>query len=228
MKLSYKIFLTIINIFIFLPLLSFSSSPIINNNFITFNYADQNAKEVTIIFSFDQYKMNYHMLKQKDGTFTLTLNTDLLTHNLKSGKYYYKLIVDGIYTHDPLNPNLVNDPYLGEISYFSIDDLLTDNNKGPVKVDESTVRFYYVSSSFADKINRIMLVGNFNRFKPYEFYLKRSSEDSRVWYVDVPINKDQKNLQYMFVVDGAWVKDPHNSQVGINEAGQEVSLFYVP
>lgn len=187
---------------------------------------DKEASEVIILFSFDNYKTNYHMLKGEKGNFSLQLNLTTLKPHLKSGKYYYKMIVDGIYAIDPANKNTEFDPYLGQLSVFHVDDFVNESNDGPVRIDQNIVRFYFMSSSFQDEYKKIMLVGQFNHWKPYEFYLQQSLDDTRVWYVDVSLQKQSLPIEYLFVVDGKWTKDPHNSKTGINNIGQAVSLFY--
>jgi hypothetical protein len=75
----------------------------------------------------------------------------------------------------------------------------------------NTVRYEFRFK--AGSANEVCLAGDFNRWKVCDARLSRVGED--VWSVSLELPPGR--YEYMFVVDGRWVTDPH--AMGYNDDG---------
>jgi len=70
-------------------------------------------------------------------------------------------------------------------------------------VGENTVRCVFTIQ--AGQADKVCLAGDFNQWRVCEAPLERVGEDTWTISVELPPGRHQ----YMFVVDGRWVTDPH-------------------
>lgn len=70
---------------------------------LTFNYTSSKAKAVSVAGSFNNWDASANpMTRQNDSLWSLTVS-------VPAGYYYYKIVVDGSWGPDPVNPKRVND-----------------------------------------------------------------------------------------------------------------------
>lgn len=135
----------------------------------------------------------------------------------KQGKYRYKLIVDGIWQHDPSNPQREYDLSGDEISWFRITTTVPHYTVSPEKTGHNLWTFHY-----RDPLaSHVALVGSFNRYNPYEAIMERDAEG--VWTITVQVLPGLHH--YCFVVDGVWKTDPEHIEKSQNRTGQSFSRF---
>ena len=75
--------------------------------------------------------------------------------------------------------------------------------EGGAPAGENTVRYEFRIE--AGSANEVCLAGDFNRWEVCDARLSRVGED--VWSVSLELPPGR--YEYMFVVDGDWVTDPH-------------------
>ena len=69
---------------------------------VPFQFKNEEAVRVSVAGSFNNWDADVDSMIQEKGLWTLT-------RHLKPGYYYYKFVVDGVWIHDPSNPDRVND-----------------------------------------------------------------------------------------------------------------------
>lgn len=162
-----------------------------------FFYLDgyENAREVILAGEFNNW--NEHALKMtkiKGGWQTRL--------DLPPGRYEYKFIADGQWTHDPENPNYVGNEHGTLNSVLLIGKRVTFELKG-----------------YADA-GQVMLVGSFNNWSQINMEKKGDS-----WFVSLDL-AGGKHL-YKFIVDGKWVLDPENRMKENDHTGISHSVLIV-
>lgn len=153
----------------------------------------ENAKEVLLAGSFNNWRdFEWPMKKTSTGW--------ELPYTLGPGNYEYKFRVDGKWISDPANP--VTSPAT-QNSYL----VLSPN-------------YTFRLPGFANA-NAVYLAGDFNRWDPKAFAMKR---DGDAWTFSVHLSPG-KHL-YKFVVDDKWIVDPANKQWEQNEYGTGNSVLW--
>lgn len=156
------------------------------------------AKEVFLTGSFNQWATNDLVMTKKDGSWQKTMN-------LKPGKYLYKFIVDGNWKEDPNNLQVEQDG---------------DYNRNNV--------FYVCNTRFTlngyEKAKKVWLAGSFNDFRPNELPMTYDP-DSAMWTLDVYLREG--TWYYKFIVDREWILDPANPDARNDGKGNQNSVLGV-
>lgn len=140
----------------------------------------EEAKQVILTGSFNQWdEQALNMQKTSDGW--------ALTLNLSPGTHAYKFIIDGDWTHDKRNPEKVYNEFGG---YNSV-----------IEVLAPTV---FRLPNFRGA-KEVYLAGTFNDWNSKALPMKQAGDH---WEVCIDL-KGGKH-QYKYVVDGEWILDPEN------------------
>lgn len=207
------------------------SNPRISQNGLVFSYQNSHAQMVELKSSFDQWTWRYPFEKKMEfggfwnGIWELSLSSQYKNFQLKQGKYHYKLLIDGQFTHDPLNLNREEDPRGGRISYFTLEQDILDyrriQNPYPVDSKKEGRKYRFVYRDL--KAQKVYLVGNMNQWNSYSHPFEYKGNG--LWEIEIRLLKG--NYEYHFIVDGKWKKDPINSQTKENALGRSYSYFEV-
>jgi 1,4-alpha-glucan branching enzyme len=108
---------------------------------------------------------------------------------LKPGKYLYKYIIDGRWTHDANNKFRQNDRNGGYNSVIFC------------------YNYRFALKGFTDA-RKVFVAGSFNGFNPRELVMQRTVEG---W--ELPLYVRPGTHAYKFLVDGRWMNDPANPVV---------------
>lgn len=201
----------------------FSAPPKISQEKITFTYTNPHARDVKLLTSIDQYKTLILMSKNPQGVWEVSLDINQPQFQLQPGKYFYKFIVDNIYTADPENQEKETEPFSGEISVFKIESPLIAFNESPQKIGPLTYRFYFKNSTSWGRIQEIQFVGSFNQWQPYEYFLNKLNDD--IWYIDFTFTRPGV-YAYQYIINGKWVQDPFNPKVAYTQTGAVYSVVH--
>lgn len=123
---------------------------------------------------------------------------------LPPGRYEYKFIVDGDWTHDTNNPNSVKNEH---------------NTLNSVLFVSKEVVFELEGY---EKATHVYVSGSFNNWNPEELEMLR---EGNKWVKRMTINGG-KHL-YKFVVDGNWIIDPKNPARERDREGHKNSVIFV-
>ena len=121
---------------------------------------------------------------------------------LSDGKHEYRFWVDGTWVDNAGNP---------------IKEGNNDNSNSFLNLGETV---YFKLRGYSNAKN-VSVAGNFNDWKPGELNLKKVQG---VW--TLPMVLSAGNYNYKFIVDGAWITDPLNSNYAV-EKGVTNSFFAV-
>lgn len=147
-------------------------APVVTDDYIIFT-ADMHNRFVGIAFDFENYKiihpfkvMNY---TDEDGNSSRKYMFYCYNRQHKFSELKYRLVFDGLWAADPLNPNKEYDEDVN--LYFS-----KVEDPGSIKIftqasDENTVHFIYRGKSG----QKVQLSGTFTNWDPWIYTLKETS-----------------------------------------------------
>ncbi|AAX16849.1 hypothetical protein [Borrelia hermsii] len=177
--------------------------PIVDSKRVIMFYPpSKGIRKVFAAFDFDSYAKKYLFKKNKYGLFFVKIN---LPHGV--GRIKYRLVVDGIWTNDEYNKNVV---FNKDLIPFSIIDIGVDHSyvslRNPIdSSDGREVEIFYIGRPG----QIITIAGNFNNFNPFLNRLVEQEPHKGVYTIklkDLPKGR----IYYYFVDSGNKVIDKNN------------------
>ncbi len=132
----------------------------------------------------------------------------------------YRLVVDGLWTTDPNNPNQVDDGTGIPLSQVIIPAREVPILSSPHYEGGGSVRFFFRAP--ADQV--VYIAGDFNNWDPF---MNRLTEIRKGLYA-ITLRIPAGSHAYYFVSDGTRMADPLNPQVQLSADGTSLSIFTVP
>jgi hypothetical protein len=129
----------------------------------------------------------------------------------------YRIIIDGLWSVDPMNPNTVAGP--GGIFHSRVS--LPSQPRPPSTLDAPPGQLRF--SFRADSGEVITVAGTFNNWDPFMYELKESSEGLYTLTLTLPPG----TYQYVFFYRGERLLDPNNSARVYTRDGKTVSQVQV-
>ncbi len=189
------------------------TSPIIGPNHILFIATNQ-AKSIKIILETEKWKPIEMVYDEKTMMWYYIYEKELT-----KGKYRYKLSIDNFLTTDPLNPNKEKDKLGGYFSFFELKDNIEIFKSNPKRIENGYYEFRYIDL----KAEKVVLVGSFNNWNPYELELKR--EYGGIWKIKIYLPKGTH--YYYFIVDDQITPDPMNTKAVKDKHGNIINIIEV-
>lgn len=200
---------------LFIQRLEHASPPVIFNDVIVFSYEPQpSASIVAARFSHENYATLHVYRQNENGVFILTLPVPFQCLTLK-----YRIMIDGVWTHDPANLDSERDDRGTIFSVFRFETSADIPIESPVLLPDGIVEFSLQTNSGS----MVMIAGDFNAYDPFTH---RMSEISPGLY-RIRLKIFPGNHYYYFVVDGLPMIDPRNPALGETVRGQRLSLVTV-
>ncbi|TVR02637.1 MAG: hypothetical protein EA403_08720 [Spirochaetaceae bacterium] len=155
----------------------------------------------------------------------------------------YRLVVDGIWTSDPANPNERISPDGVRLSRVDLPARPAPPSHNPMTVsaEQRLVRFVLEPGDTttgdllsvlgrqtffdADRPLDVRIAGSFNRWDPFMHVLREVPGRPGRWEIELAVPPG--NHSYYFVVNGIRIIDPHNPQTRYHREGYYVSFFSV-
>lgn len=193
-------------------------SPIFIDNHILFSYSGgkKYIRRVAIAFETDNYKQVYPFMKNDYNVFFLTREIPERTEYLN-----YRLVVDGVWTHDPINENGFLSSEQLRISSLKIPQSFQEQSDTPIIFNDRYVRFIYRDET--DK--HIFLTGNFNNWDPFMLKMKEDTENPGTYTISLRMAPGKHF--YTFVSDGITIQDPNNPHKANDSRGNVVSYIEI-
>jgi hypothetical protein len=136
-----------------------------------------------------------------------TRDSGILFHVLtipeELGEVEYRLVINGLWTFDPLNPRRRLDPASGQIRSFVP---CGEVKRPPVPVDMPPGHLTFTYT--AERGERITVGGSFNNWDPFMYELREQSPGSYSLILPLPPGV----YQYVFFHRGERFTDPRNSR----------------
>jgi 1,4-alpha-glucan branching enzyme len=186
-------------------------SPLVADDYILFIVTNK-AKKVEIIGDFTHWEKRRMVYEEK-----LKLWYYVWAENLPMGEYRYRLIMDDIFVLDPLNPATKPDGRGGFYSLLKLDKDFEVFKSNPRKVGKDLYEFVYKDL----KASRVILVGSFNNWNPYQYEMTRYK--GGIWKITIRLPKGTH--YYYFIVDDEITPDPLNYNTVHDKFGNALNVF---
>ena len=193
-------------------------SPMFIDNHILFTYYNgkKYTRRVAIAFGYDNYRQVYPFMKNEYNVFFFIAEIPEKTDFLN-----YRLIVDGVWTHDPVNDNSFLSPEQIRVSNLNIPKRFNEYFTTPLIYDNGNVRFIY-----KDQENKhIYLSGNFNNWDPFMLRMTEDKKDPGTYTISLRMAPGKHF--YTFVSDGITIQDPNNPNKALDSRGNAVSFIEI-
>lgn len=194
--------------------------PYISNGYIVFT-AEDNARHVGIAFDNENFKTIHSFERLVAYTIDNEKRSSILFFLYplpeNSDKLNYKLIIDGLWTTDPLNPmkeyNKNAMTWTSTISY-------PDTTKNVTKTNPNLVTFVYEGETG----QKIRLAGNFTNWDSFIYYLK----ETKPGYYELEIPLASGTYYYSFFNGLEEILDKNNSEKVFTPEGRMACVVTVP
>ncbi|MBD5404126.1 MAG: isoamylase [Treponema sp.] len=195
-------------------------SPIVTNDYIIFTQ-EIGHRFAGIAFDFENYSIVHKYMKQInrdiDGNITSTLMFFLLKRPADVSEITYRVIIDGIWTEDPMNPVKKYDPKSGlTLSYIDLGGTLP---KITGEEKKSTVKFIYNGKSG----QTVRLGGSFTN---WDSRIYKLTETKKGFYeLDLPL--PQGKHYYNYYIGMQAIPDKTNPNKAYTSDGRIASVIVV-
>jgi hypothetical protein len=191
-----------------------AKSPFFIDNRILFTYFDGNKfiRRLAIAFESDNYKSIYPLLKNENNVFFITRKIPKEIESVN-----YRLIVDGVWTDDPINMDNFLSPEQIKVSRVIIPARYRDEHVSPIIGNNKNIKFIYKDDS--NKL--VYLSGNFNNWDPFMLRMKEERENPGTYSISL------SNHFYKFIADGVSIQDPNNPGKAYDTRGNAVSVLSI-
>jgi len=168
-------------------------------------------------FEHERYQFFHSYVRNANGVFVLLLDVPEGVDSLT-----YRICVDGLWTHDPANPQRYEDDTGVIFSTFVLEGRPPRPLISPeIRPNgEVTFRFRGRPGHF------VSLIGEFNRWDPFWEPMAEDARQPGLYQVTLRLPPGQH--YYVFSVDGERVPDPLNVELAEDSEGFRVSTFPLP
>ncbi len=195
-----------------------AKSPIFIDNKILFTYSvgTEFTRRVAIAFDTDNYQKVYPLMKNEYNVFFIAREIPIETDYLN-----YRLIVDGVWTDDPVNTNNFLSPERVKVSRIIIPRSSYEQTVSPIIGTDRNIRFIYTDTTN----KQVYLSGNFNNWDPFMLRMKEESENPGTY--SISLRMSEGSHYYKFVADGVSLQDPNNPDKAYDSRGNAVSFVII-
>lgn len=195
-------------------------APVITEDYIIFT-ADPKNRYVGIAFDFEDYQI-IHPFKllnstDEDGNKTPVHLFYCYERTHKISQIKYRLVIDGLWTTDPLNPEKIYDDDVN--LYFSKVSDTAGIRRNTEVTDNSTVHFIYKGEAG----QTIRLAGNFSNWDPWIYQLRETYPGFYELELPLPDGK----YYYNYYIGLTPVLDTTNPERTYLKDGKAVSVIQV-
>lgn len=194
--------------------------PQITDKYIVFTH-ELNARFVGIAFDYENYTKIHKFQKRintdLDDNITSSLLFFVLERTRKTEKFKYRLIVDGLWTTDPENPNVKYDEKTG-ISFSCIDTIIPLPTVTIAEKKES-VRFIYKGKSG----QTVRLAGSFTNWDSWIYELTETMPG----FYEIAIPLPEGRYYYNYYIGMQELVDRTNPERAYTAEGRESSVIVV-
>jgi hypothetical protein len=192
--------------------------PVVKGNYAIFT-AEGSSRYAGIAFDFENFSIVHAMQRIEKQDIDYRVIDSLLFYVLEIPKYIdsiaYKLVIDGMWTMDPVNPDTIYVPTAGRLSALKI----PQGDAVTTKTASGKTRFVYRGESG----QRIRLSASFTNWDPFIYELKESSPG--IYELEIPLPKG--TYYYKFLRGITEFIDTANPARVFSGDGQSASVFTV-
>jgi hypothetical protein len=190
--------------------------PRIVNEYLLLTYrSDLPPRFLGAAFSHENFATVHSFVRNEEGIYLLVFPIPETSTELQ-----YRLVIDGLWTLDPQNPNTRQDPFGHLVSVVSIPRSSKKVRESPILRTGRYVQFRY----FGPSHTRISVAGDFNAWDPFSHPLLETTPG--VFETTIRIRPGRHF--YHFVIDGTILPDPLNPERADSHTRGTVSILDVP
>jgi hypothetical protein len=184
---------------------------------------DRPSRPVRLVgasFAHERFGVFHPYVRNANGVFMLLLEVPEGVDSLT-----YRIAVDGLWTHDPANPQRVEDPSGVVFSTYGLEGMPPRSLISPEVHPGGNVTFRYRGQPG----RFVSLIGEFNRWDPFwEPMTEVHGRPGQPSLYQLTLHLPPGQHYYVFSVDGERVPDPLNVELAEDSEGFRVSTFRVP
>jgi hypothetical protein len=179
--------------------------------------SDVKARSVGIAFEHEDFRTIHPMMRNQHGIYFLVFPIP----PAKKEALRYRLVVDGVWLRDPLNPLAFRDPKTGLSVSLAEIPFVSDEKPGEYRILEGRRASFLYRSEPGD---RVTLAGSFNDWDPFMYQMAEVEPGLYRFSLELPPGVQR----YVFVSRGREVVDPLNPRSAYSGDGLRVSVLDVP
>jgi hypothetical protein len=176
-------------------------------------------RSVAAAFAHEGFATLHAYDRNRQGVFVLAYPVPL---KWDKGSLEYRVVVDGVWTLDPADPERAEDPASGvDVSVASVP-YLSDLHLGLYEIlgeDGHTARFIFRGAEGES----VAVCGDFNNWDPFIHEMEETSPG--VYQLELPLPRGRH--YYDFVYRGEELPDPLNPEKAATRDGKQVSVLLV-
>lgn len=190
--------------------------PQVQGDYVLFSYsAPHTILRVGVAFEHENYNKVHTFSRNPHDVFVLPYEPPEGLDRL-----VYRMIIDGIWTRDPNNPNTIRTEEDVNLSYLHI-----PSNKEKTAMHQPNTSGKVTFTFRSDDASHVSLAGNFNQWDPYMYRLKKVPDSDGLFSITLSLPKG--TYYYYYIVDGRRVTDPDNPNKVLESTGHNVSVIRV-
>ncbi|WP_319559551.1 hypothetical protein [Marispirochaeta sp.] len=179
------------------------------------------VRYVAAAFEHENFATLHIYRKNQNGVFVFAYPLSALsTLTRREKELRYRIIVDGLWMSDPVNPHRINDKRGIPISVSSVPQRQPRRGETPIFHEDGTVEFVYFGSSGST----VRLAGDFNHWSPFSHSLRELNPGE----YRLRLRLYEGYHRYVFYVNGSQVTDVRNPRIAYDVLGNQVSALWVP
>jgi len=179
-----------------------------NNKIFLTAAPEEGPRFVGVAFDYESYSRIHPFEINESGIYVYSADVP------EKSEIHYRLVIDGLWMADPLNPDNIKDKYGIIVSKLKIDKPPFVKVKGPISDNSGNTSF----SIRSRPDSTVSIVGSFNGWDPYMTPMRESS--AGVYTTDLRLRSG--SYYYYFIIDGEKAMDPMNFLRAMNREGEEV------
>ncbi len=185
---------------------------------VLFTYEEDGTqlRRVGIAFAHENYNQVHSFYRNRHGIFVYPYSPPKELDSLT-----YRLVVDGMWTHDPNSPRHTRTSEGVVLSSLSLPSTEDKERGAPYRTEGGEVTFTFRS----EDANQVSIAGTFNRWNPYMHRLHEDPQEEGLFTITLSLS--QGTYYYYFVVDGRRRLDPSNPKEASSSNGGRVSVYRV-
>jgi hypothetical protein len=173
---------------------------------------DSTTRFVGVRFEHEAYQVLHAYNRNPNGVFVLDYEVPEGVLDIR-----YRIVVDGLWMEDPVNPQSDTDGLGNVLSVFTLTQEPTRPIVNPKPRPDGSLTFTFRGAPG----KRVSLIGDFNNWDPYVDYLSETSPGT----FSITLRVAPGPHWYCYFAEGRRVLDPYNVETGSDPSGTKTSYF---
>lgn len=195
-------------------------APVVRNGYVVFT-AELGPRNIGIAFDFENYSVVHPFQIRRTYDIDENLRESLFFYALEIPEHLlelsYRLVIDGLWTYDPLNPDTYFDQKSGvKISHVYIADSFPAETEPSNK---NRIRFIYEG----ERGQKVKLTGTFTNWDPWIYEL----QETRPGFYEISLNLPPGTYYYNYMIGMTPVLDKTNPNRAYTKDGRRASTIVV-